>query len=307
MAALYKVDGSFDKGLLAGASCAFGVFDGVHRGHRYIIGEAARSAQEGAGPCVVLTFDVDPDEVFRPDALKKLMSNERRLAAIASLEGVDAVVVFPFTRAFAALEPVEFLEEVFGGHVPASIHVGRDFRFGAKAAGGIEQLEAWARPHGMRVFGHGLLQAEGAPVTSTRIRGLLGQGRIEQANELLGAAYAVEGAVEPGRAAGRDMGFRTANLKIAPSIRALGEGVYAAWATVGEKRFKAAVSVGVSPTFDEATANVEVHILDFDGNLYDRVLVVEFVSFLRPMIKFESAEELIATVMGNIQWVRENL
>lgn len=307
MARIFRVDESFDHALFEGSSCAFGVFDGVHRGHRYLIARACETARKGMGPALALTFDIDPDEKLHPDRLKKLMSNEERLEALAA-SGVDAVAVLPFTDEFAACEPECFLRQTFGGTPPAYLHVGRDFRFGAKAAGTVGDLAAWGAAVGTDVRAHDLEGADGAPITATRIRLLLAEGRIEEANRLLGRSFALSGTVQPGRGEGAGLGFRTANLVVEDRLRPLGDGVYAAWAEVGGARYKAAVNVGVAATFaDRATATCEVHLLDFDGNLYGAPMRVEFVSWLRPMRAFDDIDELVDTVKGNIRWVRENL
>lgn len=307
MAEIYKVDDSFDHSFFAGSSCAFGVFDGVHRGHRYLLDCARETAQISGGRSIALTFDIDPDEVFHPDRLKKLMNNDERLAMLAQT-GVDAVVVLPFTHHFAASTPEEFLVRTFDGTVPAYLHVGFDFKFGARAAGTVENLDTWGVVGGTQVRAHGLKSEEGAPITATRIRLLLADGTIEEANHFLGRPYFVSGTVEPGRGEGADFGFRTANLRVPDQLRALGDGVYAAWADVDGVRYKAAVNVGVAATFaDQATATCEVHLLDFEGDLYGKPIKVEFTHWLRAMRKFDDVEELIATVKGNIAWVRENL
>lgn len=307
MAVVYRVDEQFDRSLLAGSSCAFGVFDGVHLGHRFIVDEARRSAREAHAPCLVLTFDVDPDEVFCPGAVKKLMTNERRIEALSELD-VDGVVVFPFTREFASQEPAVFVDSAFGGYMPACIHVGFDFRFGARAAGTVEDLKRFGASGGMAVFGHELFMFGGEPVSATRIRGLLARGDVSGANKLLGHPYSVTGIVQKGRQQGRDMGFRTANMQVPDVLRALSDGVYAAYATIDGVRYKAAVSVGIPPMFEgDSTANVEAHILDFDGDLYGTAVKVQFIEWLRPMMTFPSVEVLIETVMGNIDWVRKNL
>ena len=302
---LFESDlGSFIPGL-AGSSCAFGVFDGLHKGHLSLIQHALEVAALEDLPSAVLTFDIDPDELFRKEELHKLCSNGERIARLDET-GVDEVIILPFTRAFAALEPREFLEQVFQS-MPAVLHVGCDFRFGSKARGTVADLTDWAHALDARVCSHSLVKEDGVPITATRIRDLLCAGRIERANQLLTRPYSFTGMVEPGRRQGRNMGFRTANLTVPASLQSIGEGVYAAYALVGEERYKAAVSVGVAPTFEDATATCEVHILDFDQDLYSQPLTVEFVRWLRPMKKFDSTEELIATVMGNIQWCRENL
>lgn len=307
MAEIVKADDAFDRGFFEGTSCAFGVFDGVHRGHRFLLDCARDTAARSGGRSVALTFDIDPDEVFHPMRLKKLMTNEERLSMLAST-GVDAVCVLPFTREFAASSPAEFLAQTFDGAPPAYLHVGFDFKFGARACGTVDDLDAWGLEGGTKVRAHGLKSDDGAPITATRIRLLLAAGDIEEANRLLGRPYFMTGTVEPGRGEGADLGFRTANLEVPDQLRPLGDGVYAAWAEVGGARYKAAVNVGVAATFaDRATATCEAHLLDFSGDLYGKPVKVEFLHWLRPMRAFDDVDELIATVKGNIAWVRENL
>ncbi len=307
MAEIYEVGEGFDRSRFSGVSCAFGVFDGVHEGHRYLLGQACKTARAAGGPSIALTFDKDPDELFHAERLKKLMTNERRIRMLGET-GVDAVVILPFTRAFASLDPLSFLERTFDGTPPAFLHVGSDFRFGAKAAGGVLELEGWGRTSGMQVVAHDLKAADGCPITATRIRLLLVDGKVEEAARLLGRPYEVSGTVEPGRGEGRAFGFKTANLRIPDQLRAVGDGVYAAWAEVGGARYKAAVNVGVPATFaDASTATCEVHLLDFDGDLYGQSITVEFRHWLRPMRKFDDVGKLVSTVKSNIAWVRENL
>ena len=304
--ALHIADKSFDWGIFAGASCAFGVFDGLHTGHRFLLDQAIATRKAGER-AVAITFDIDPDEVFHPDRLKKLMRNADRLSALEA-SGVDDVVAFPFTKDFFSRPPLDFLDVAFPAGAPAHMHVGEDFRFGARAAGTVATLQEWGSRAGCEIHPHDLVSADGAPITATRIRKLLLDCQLDEANRLLGHPYALRETVRPGRGDGADMGFATANLQVRPHDRVLGEGVYAAYALVDGVRYKAAASVGVSPTFEAtSTADMEVHILDFEGDLVGRDIVVEFVKHLRPMIKFDTTEELIATVMGNIQWVRDNL
>ena len=306
---IVEVGGDFRECcVLKGASCAFGVFDGVHLGHRFIIEKALEDAQRMEAPSAIITFAQDPDETFRPDKLKKLMSNDCRLRVLDEL-GATYVLALPPTREFFSLSPQAFLQSVFANNIPASLHVGNDFHFGAKAQGSVATMASWGALRGMDVRGYELFALDDAPITATRIRGLLAACDIEEANKLLGGPFALEGVVESGRGEGRDMGFRTANVTIPSDLYSLGEGVYGAYAqTENGKRYKAAVSVGGAPTFGEAAhANVEAHILDFNEDIYGQRLRLEFVAFLRPMIVFESTEELIRTVMGNIQWCRDNL
>ena len=303
---LHIVDNSFDYGLFSGSSCAFGVFDGVHKGHRYLLGCACGTRGEGSRS-IALTFDIDPDEVFHPDRLKKLMRNADRLDALLHA-GTDDVVVLPFTPKLYTLSPGEFLACTFPEGVPAHLHVGEDFRFGAKAAGTVDMLLSWGLASGCMVHAHRLLSFDGAPITATRIRLLLQECDVQAAARLLGHPYSLRETVLRGRGEGSGFGFATANLQVKPRDLAIGEGVYAAYALIGEARYKAAVSVGVSPTFQERSfANVEAHVLDFEGDLVGRDITLEFVEHLRPMLKFDSTEALIAAVTANIAWIRDNL
>lgn len=170
--------------LLAGSSCAFGVFDGVHRGHRFLIDQARKTAAESGGASVALTFSIDPDELFAPDRLAKLMTNEERLAALAA-RGVDAVAVLEFNRDFAALSPEDFLDRTFGEGAPAHLHVGEGFRFGCRGSGDVALLKQWGSFHGMKVHCHDLLRVGGLPVSSTRIRRLMAQGKLDEAESLI--------------------------------------------------------------------------------------------------------------------------
>ena len=307
MAQIFKVDSRFDKSLFEGCSCAFGVFDGVHKGHRYLLDAAQATAAADGGASIALTFDIDPDEMFAAGTLKKLLSNADRIDRLAA-SGVDAVCVLSFTPSFAAEEPLEFLKRTFGDHVPAHLHVGADFAFGARAAGTVDDLRQWAATAGCTVHAHHLVSADGLPISATRIRGLLGRGELDEANKLLGRPYALHETVRKGRQEGRDMGFRTANLVCAPERCVLADGVYAGYAIVDGIRYAAAISNGIAPMFAGKTdANCEVHILDFDGDLYGQAIWVEFVHRLRPMIKFDSVDELIATVMGDIDWTRTHM
>lgn len=297
---------SFDRRVFAGSSCAFGVFDGLHEGHRYLID---RAIETGANcrRSIAITFDIDPDEVFHAERLKKLMRNADRIEALAAT-GVDDVVVLPFVASLYSLAPREFLASAFSAGAPAHLHVGEDFRFGAKAAGTVADLAKWGAQAGCEVHAHKLISADGLPITATRIRKHLLSCELDDAARLLGHPYTLRETVQRGRGEGAGFGFATANLQVKPHDRVLGEGVYAAYATIGGVRYKAAASVGVSPTFEAtSTANMEVHVLDFEGDLVGQAITVEFVKHLRPMRKFDSTEELIACVTADIQWVRDNL
>lgn len=307
MADIRLIDNTFDYALLKDASCAFGVFDGVHRGHRFLIEKACAAARKDKTRSVILTFDCDPDELFSSAHFKKLMSNSERLDVLSKC-GADLVAVLPFTHEFSMLEPFEFLDSTFGNTPPAQIHVGSDFRFGYQARGSVRELAVWGSRLGVSANIHQLELVGGCPITSTRIRELLSKGYIEEANGLLGYPYSLSGVVEHGRGKGAHLGFRTANIALEKQRQVLADGVYAAWVYVGDTRYKAAVNVGIPATFaDQSTAACEPHLLDFNGNLYGCIIRIEFIYYLRPMRIFANTKELTATVQADICKSRELL
>lgn len=188
MAQTLYLDDVSDRSFFDGSSLSFGVFDGVHRGHRYLISCARETARATRGKSVVLTFSIDPDELFAKGRHVKLLSNQDRIETLASC-GVDYVAVLPFDREFATLSPEAFLEWTFKGSSPRYIHVGEGFRFGSRASGTVEDLERWGRSAGAQVCAHELLEHDGQPISATRIRGLLSERDIRQAEALLGRAW----------------------------------------------------------------------------------------------------------------------
>ncbi len=170
-----------------GSSCAFGVFDGVHRGHKYLIEHAIRTARP-ENKAIVLTFDIDPDELFAKDRLIKLQSNEERIEMLAR-SGVDIVALLPFTLEFAKQSPGEFLEWAFGGNTPSHIHIGNGFRFASKESGTAQDLAQWGSTRKMRVHEHHLLMHCGKPISATRIRKLLAEENHLVAEKMLGRKF----------------------------------------------------------------------------------------------------------------------
>ena len=184
MTAIIDIASPQDTAVLAGSVCTMGVFDGMHRGHAFLIDRTLADARERGARSVIITFRIDPDEVFTPHLLK-LSGNEERLRELAEC-GADAIAVLPFDREFAATPPLEFLGATFGANTPAAIHVGTNFRFGSKGSGTADDLAAWGAEHGMDVSVHDLLEWDGDVVSSTRIRALVSKGDLKEARELLG-------------------------------------------------------------------------------------------------------------------------
>lgn len=304
---VYRCDESFDRSVFSGASCVFGVFDGLHSGHRFLIEQARETAQGNGGAVLALTFDIDPDELFGSESFKKLMANDQRIEALAE-SGVDGVVVFPFTREFASLDPSDFLARTFGDAAPAFLHVGTDFRFGKAAAGSIVDLQQWGNACGCTICSHALECEGGLPIHATRIRTLLASASLTEANRLLVRPYTLRGEVVRGRGEGGGMGFKTANIITPQERQVLAEGVYACAVELDGCEYGAAVSVGVTPTFkDSSEATTEAHILGYEGNLYGRTIDIEFLEYMRPMMAFENVDDLIAQVTSDIQFVADTV
>jgi riboflavin kinase/FMN adenylyltransferase len=284
----------------AGRAVAIGTFDGVHRGHRRVIEDALHRGRSNDAPVAVVTFDPHPLQVLRPEDPPRLLTSTEVKADLIGELGVDELVVVPFTPEFSRLEADEFCGEVLVGMLGASrVSVGENFRFGHGASGDAELLRSHA---GFETNVVPLLEAGGTPVSSTRIRELVECGAIAEANELLGHPFLLDGAVVEGDARGRELGVPTANLAPDTAVVLPGAGIYAGLA----RDHPAAISIGVRPTFEsEGELLVEVHLLDFEGDLYGERLRIAFLERLRDEERFDSAEELVEQMRRDVERVRQ--
>ena len=280
---------------------AMGVFDGVHLGHQALVREAVGLARVRDAASVIVTFDRDPDQVVAPTAAAaQLLDLDQKLSLLEAL-GPDTVLVMPFTPELAVTAPLVFLDEVLlDVMTPVSVVVGYDFRFGHRAEGNVDTLVRYGAEHGFSVVAHDLIGLDGAPITSTRIRRLVAQGDVAGAARLLGRSHHVRGTVAHGRGEGAGLGFATANLSTAPFAAVPASGVYAGRVRLDRTTFPAAISVGVPPTFPDATADFEVHIIGFDGDLYGAVLDVEFLERLREQRAFATPAELSQAIAHDV-------
>ena len=297
-----------DREPLGHVVCAMGVFDGVHRGHQYLIERVLEDAAQRHIPAWIITFDLDPVEVLSTEASpQKLLSNEDRLQML-SQTGVDGVLVIPFATDVAKMTPDEFCEQVIKPAMTVdALHVGANFRYGAKAQGNTKTLSDWLHSKGGTLVGHELLDDEDEPITSTRIRGLLASKEIEKANELLSRPFCLKGRVVEGRKVGRTLGVPTANLKPEYPAATLCDGGYGGYVDIRGTRYRGAISVGAPTTFGIFESTIEPHILDFEGNIYGEEIVVSFVMYLRPMKTFDSVDELRETIMEDIARIRKDI
>ncbi|MDY0087627.1 MAG: bifunctional riboflavin kinase/FAD synthetase [Coriobacteriia bacterium] len=291
---------------LGEAVVTIGVFDGVHLGHQALISSACSEARTSGSPCVAVTFDRDPDQVVTPENAAPQLLTVADKCRFLKRAGADTVLVIPFDVELALLAPGIFVEHVLLQALrPRGVHVGADFRFGRYAEGNVATLSAEGARHGFSVCAHDLLTWEGAPITSTYIRSLVARGDVSLAARLLGRDHRVTGSVVRGRGAGRrDLSVATANLLPSEHAALPADGVYAGWALVDGTLHKAALSVGVPPTFAGARHQLEAHVLDFDEDLYGRSLTVGFTRRLRSQRRFSSLVELSAAIKGDIEAAR---
>lgn len=287
------------------ATAAVGVFDGVHVGHATLIADTVALAKSRGVRSVAVTFDRDPDQVVTPEAAAPQLLSLREKTEFIGALGVDVVLVLPFCMRMAEMAPDRFLDDIFMAALdPAAVLVGRDFRFGAHASGTVQTLVEYGASAGFEVRAHDLVVVGGEPVTSTRIRRLVSHGQVESAAVLLGRVHRLHGRVGRGRGEGAALlGVPTANVRPVAHAAVPGDGVYAGWLTVDGARMPAAISVGVPPSFPAARDYLEAHVLGFDGNLYNKDVMLEFSRRLRSQEAFDSMEALSARIAEDIEQV----
>jgi riboflavin kinase/FMN adenylyltransferase len=291
-----------------GRSVALGTFDGVHLGHRLVIESARDWGRDRGTRTGVVTFDPHPLQILRPDEPPKLLSTTALKIRLIEALDVDEVIVIPFTEDFSRLEPDDFSRDVLARRIAARhVSVGANFRFGHRAAGDADHLRSRTEFETEVVP---LVEHDGEPVSSSRIRELVARGAVDAAAELLGAPFVLEGTVVTGDARGRELDMPTANVESAPELVVPATGIYAARALVtgGDGRAAegaAAVSIGVRPTFEDAgDLRVEAHLIDFDGDLYGRTMQLAFLARLRDEERFDSPEALIEQMRKDVEEVR---
>jgi riboflavin kinase/FMN adenylyltransferase len=287
-----------------------GVFDGVHRGHQAIIGEAVSRAKAAGVPSVVLTFDPHPSEVVRPGSHPTVLTSPRYKADLVERLGADVLCVLEFTPEFSRLTPAEFAHVVLVEHLHAQgVVVGENFRFGHKAAGDVAELARVGERFGFAATGVPLVRDGGTTISSTYVRSCVDAGDVASAARALGREHRVDGVVVRGDARGRTLGYPTANLRTPPHTAVPADGVYAAWLVRAGERLPAAVSIGTNPTFEGRERRVEAYVLDFDGDLYGADVALDFVESLRraDTMTFDSVDALVAQIGRDVQKTRDLL
>jgi riboflavin kinase / FMN adenylyltransferase len=270
-----------------------GVFDGVHKGHQALLNRAKEIADGRA--IVALTFDPHPRTVFAPDSVPPMLTTLADRVELLKIHNADQVAVMKFNEQFAAMTPDKFVEDILVKQLHVStVIVGKNFTYGAKASGNVDTLIKSGLAHNFTVDVQELAGGEEV-ISSSRIRNLVLEGKVEAARELLSRPHRLDGIIVHGEKRGREIGYPTANLGKIDGQTIPADGIYAGWLTVGINFWPAAISIGTNPTFEgDRGRQVEAYALDQQGlDLYDKAASIEFGWFLRPTLKFNGLDELL--------------
>ncbi|MBQ8266356.1 MAG: bifunctional riboflavin kinase/FAD synthetase [Bacteroides sp.] len=272
-----------------------GFFDGVHLGHRFLIQQVKVAATQTGWQSSIITFPVHPRQVIQSDFQPQLLSSPEEKIELLASTGVDNCILLPFTRELSQLTAYEFMQLLYDKYKVRMLVIGYDHRFGHNRAETFEDYCRYGRELGIHIMQASAYTQEQDKVSSSAIRRALQTGDIRTATKFLGYHYYLEGTVVDGYKVGRKIGFPTANLrvdfpnKLIPSI-----GVYAVYVYVNGEKHKGMLNIGYRPTINNGTdLSIEVHILDFQGDIYHQKMRIEFIDFLRPEEKFNSVDELV--------------
>ena len=293
------------------AVITIGNFDGVHIGHQALFHEVIETAQTIGGTSIAMTFEPHPLRVLKQNGHPPLITLYEQKAELIGRTKIDILICVPFTREFASLSAEEFIRDLLVDKIGMkAIVVGEDYSFGKNREGSIDLLKAFAPRFGFKVIvGDWIKISRGFEerISSTRIRELVTEGLMEKAEKMLGRHYQIRGRVVTGRdRGGKLLGIPTANVnlhdELCPKI-----GIYAVTGECRGKQFKGVANIGFSPTFENHEFTVEVHIFDFDENIYGEKIRVNFVKRIRDEIKFSSIADLIDQIKKDIESAREIL
>lgn len=272
-----------------------GCFDGVHQGHRFLIGQVCAEAERRKMASALITFPVHPRQVMQSGYCPELLSCLPQKTEQLLQQPADYCLLLPFTRELSLLSARDFMRHLRDRFHIQVLVIGYDHRFGHNRCEGFADYRRYAEELGMEVVQAEPLCLDGASVSSSLIRNLLQQGQLRQANRCLGYAYYLNGQVVDGHKIGRTLGFPTANLRpLCPEKLIPAHGVYAVRVGLDGQSYEGIMNIGCRPTLDNGPqTSIEVHILGFSGNIYQHSLKVELVDYLRPELKFASTEELV--------------
>jgi riboflavin kinase/FMN adenylyltransferase len=293
---------------MSGAVVTVGTFDGVHRGHQRVVAEVVERARRGGLTSVLVTFDPHPLEILNPPAAPKLLTLTDEKRELVAGAGVERLVVMPFTREVAQQTPEEFIRRLRSEHALEQLVLGYDHAFGRGRSGDEALVRRLGSAEGFECVVVDAVREDGQPISSTLIRTALAHGDLAGAARWLGRPYGLLGRVVPGAGRGRTIGVPTINLA-PPDARKLlpPDGVYAVWVWWRGTRYGGMMNQGPRPTFAEQGRTLEVHLLDFAGDLYGETVRVEWVERLRDVQAFPSRDALVAQLERDRQAARASL
>ena len=306
---IYNTFSEFVK--VPNAIVTIGTFDGVHLGHQAILRDMVKTAKEIGGETVVITFYPHPRQVLNINAanLRFITTQEEKLKRL-EMSGVDNVIVVNFTKEFSRVSSEDFISEYILKHInPVKLVIGYDHHFGNNRMGDFNLLNEMQNKYNFELQRIEAHDVENIAVSSTKIRHSLQQGDVERANALLGYQFSYVGKVVSGNKIGRELGYRTANIELEKEFRLIETaGVYATYVDYDGKEYKSMTYIGKKPTVNnEEIENIEVHLFDFDGDLYDKVIKVRFVKRVRGEHKFESLDALKKQIQIDEKSIKEIL
>ena len=286
-----------------------GSYDGLHRGHRAIINSLRQAALANNALSALVTFYPRPKAIFAPNHKADYLTTLDEKIALFRKLGLDMVTIIPFTVEFAQTSPRQFVEEIVRALRPLELWVGADFRFGQARRGDVDLLRKLSPDLAFTVKSVDLQSIDSQRISSTQIRASLAKGEVRQAATLLGDYPFLQGEVVRGAQRGRKLGFPTANVAVHQDKLLPLNGVYAVWVHIGTDVYPAVANVGIRPTFQEGQKTIEVHIFDFDKDIYGQHIQVDLVDFLRPEMNFSQLglEALITQIADDTRQARQIL
>lgn len=292
-----------------GVMATIGFFDGVHLGHRFLIDEVKAAAAQRGLPSAVITFPTHPRSVLQQAYQPRLLNSFADKLRLLATTGVDYCIVLDFTEALSQLSAEAFLRILATQWRVKGLVIGYDHRFGHDRRDGFEQYVEYGQRWGIEILKAAAFDAGHTAVSSSEIRRLVQEGKVERAAQLLTYAYHISGRIVSGYKVGRTLGFPTANIQPDDPMQLLpGIGVYAVWVDVAGQRYKGMLYIGSRPTLDNGTQlSIEVHILHFSGDIYNDPIRVSFAHFVRGDEKFDSLEALKAQLMRDREVVDQLL
>ena len=291
---------------LGGTSITIGKFDGIHLGHQQLIAETIESAEEHSLVPTVITFDRHPFSLLDPAAEPAPLIGQHQKHFLLQEAGIELVLNMPFDDQLASLSAKDFISRILVDSLHAKIVVvGEGFRFGANQQGDVDLLRELGQELGfvVRVIPH--FEVDGEVVSTSRIRNLLLEGNVSLAAKLLGRLHSTTGLIEHGLKIGREIGFPTANMARDAEGFLPKDAVYAGWLYADGERYMTALSVGINETFTAVPRLLEAHVIDVTGlDLYDKLITVEYVEFIRDAAKFNGVEDLVAEINRDLDKIR---